>query len=72
MAFLDEIAAALGVDGLDERGVEALLDLARDVAHGTERKNAPLASYLVGIPVGKGMGMADAVGVVAGLASADD
>jgi hypothetical protein len=25
-----------------------LLDLARNVAHGTERKNAPLAAYVVG------------------------
>ncbi|MBT8198061.1 MAG: hypothetical protein KJP12_00900 [Acidimicrobiia bacterium] len=72
MAFLDDIAAALGVEGLDERGIEALLDLARDVAHGTERKNAPLASYLVGIAVGKGMGMQDAVGVVTGFAETDD
>lgn len=28
--------------------VELVLDLARVVAHGTERKNAPLATYLAG------------------------
>jgi uncharacterized protein DUF6457 len=33
---------------LDGDDVEALLDLARDVAHGTERRNAPLATFLVG------------------------
>jgi hypothetical protein len=33
---------------LDGDDVEALLDLARHVAHGTERRNAPLATFLVG------------------------
>ena len=33
---------------LDDEEVQALLDLARDVAHGTERRNAPLATFLVG------------------------
>ena len=33
---------------LDDDDVDALLDLARDVAHGTERRNAPLATFLVG------------------------
>jgi hypothetical protein len=31
---------------------EAVLELARIVAHGTERKNAPLASYVTGLFVG--------------------
>ncbi len=51
--FADDYAAALGraamADislGPDE--VDALLDLARAVAHGTERRFAPLASYLAG------------------------
>lgn len=34
--------------GLDEESVSAILDLARDVAHGTERLAAPLATFLAG------------------------
>lgn len=30
-----------------------ILDLTRDVAHGTERKLAPLTAYLVGIHLGR-------------------
>lgn len=46
-AWLTMVAADLGVDPgvLD---VEAVLDLARDVAHNVERKAAPLTAYLVG------------------------
>ena len=47
-AWLDEIAAALGVDPLAEGDTEELLDLARDVAHGVERKVTPLAAFLLG------------------------
>jgi hypothetical protein len=40
-------AEALGLPLSDEE-VEAVLDLARDVAHGSERRFAPLSSYLAG------------------------
>jgi hypothetical protein len=40
-------SAALDV-GLSEEEVDAILDLARDVAHGTERRFAPLSAYLAG------------------------
>ena len=33
---------------LDAEARALILDLARDVAHGTERVNAPLASFLAG------------------------
>ena len=46
--WLDRFAAALGVPPLDAAEVDAILDLAREVAHGTERKNAPLAAWLAG------------------------
>ncbi|MEK7252728.1 MAG: DUF6457 domain-containing protein [Actinomycetota bacterium] len=39
---------AEGALGLTDEHQEALLDLARIVAHGTERKNAPLAAFVVG------------------------
>ena len=52
--FLDRLAEALA-DAVDLSsgdlavpGEDALLDLARIVAHGTERKNAPLATFLAG------------------------
>lgn len=39
---------------------EAILELARIVAHGTERKNAPLVSYITGLCVGaQGLNRAD-------------
>jgi hypothetical protein len=40
-------AEALGLRLSDEE-VDAVLDLARDVAHGTERRFAPVSSYLAG------------------------
>jgi len=47
-AWLNEIAEALGVDPLAPADTEELLDLARDVAHGVERKVTPLAAFLLG------------------------
>jgi len=43
----DRYSAALGVE-MTEEEVDAILDLARDVAHGTERRFAPLSAYLAG------------------------
>jgi hypothetical protein len=48
VAWIDEFAAALDIEPLRPEERRLLLDLARDVAHRTERVNAPLASYLVG------------------------
>jgi hypothetical protein len=50
-AWLDEVAAALGVAPLAEGDVAELLGLARDVAHGVERKVTPLAAFLLGAGV---------------------
>lgn len=46
--WLDEVARALGVDPLAEGDADGLLDVARDVAHGVERKVTPLAAFLLG------------------------
>ena len=46
--WLDRFADALQVPRLDPADVGAILDLARVVAHGTERRNAPLAAFLAG------------------------
>ncbi|MGI8778295.1 MAG: DUF6457 domain-containing protein [Acidimicrobiales bacterium] len=40
-------ARALGAD-LADTEVEVLLDLARDVAHGSERRFAPLSTFVAG------------------------
>ena len=45
--YPDRYAEALGLT-LTQQEVDAVLDLARVVAHGDERKSAPLASYLAG------------------------
>lgn len=58
--WLAAYADALGL-ALDDSEIEALLALARDVAHGTERKNAPLASFLAGRFVGSGGSLSDAI-----------
>jgi hypothetical protein len=45
------LSAAFETDGLapvDLRGRATLLHIARDVAHATERQNAPIAAYLIG------------------------
>lgn len=56
------LEAACGELGLDpaEVDVRALLDLARDVAHGVDRPAAPLSAYLLGLAVGRGEPMTDA------------
>ena len=45
--YPDRFAEALGLRLTDEEA-EAVLDLARRVAHGTERRFAPLSTYLAG------------------------
>jgi len=39
----------LGLPPIDEEEVELVLDLARVVAHGWERRFAPLAAYALGV-----------------------
>jgi uncharacterized protein DUF6457 len=48
--------AACAELGLDRReaDVTAVLDLARDVAHGVARPAAPLTAFLLGLAVGRG------------------
>jgi hypothetical protein len=38
----------------DDVDTEELLDLAREVAHGVERRAAPVATFLLGLVVGRG------------------
>ena len=46
--WIDGLAAALDVPAPSAEAVDAILDLTRVVAHGTERTNGPLASFLAG------------------------
>jgi len=43
----ERYSAALDV-GLTHTEIDAILDLARDVAHATERRFAPLSTYVTG------------------------
>jgi hypothetical protein len=46
--WLDRLAVALGVERLDAEERSRLLDVARDVAHGVERRITPLSTFLLG------------------------
>lgn len=52
-AWIDRLAQTLGEDPLGAPEVEALLETARDVAHGVERRVTPLSAFLAGIAVGR-------------------
>lgn len=64
--YREQLERAAGAPvALDDRSVSAILDLARDVAHGTERLAAPLATFLAGqyvaLRVSAGIPMASAL-----------
>jgi hypothetical protein len=52
----DWVAKAAHELGLDPAEVptQAVLDLAKDVAHGVVRPGAPVTAYLMGLAVGRG------------------
>ena len=52
--WLDALAAALGTAGLSAAERVALLDVARQAAHGVCRPAAPMTTYLIGVAVGRG------------------
>jgi hypothetical protein len=47
-AWLGALATTLGVDPLTDDQVMELLGVARDIAHGVERRATPLATFLLG------------------------
>lgn len=72
MSTLEEWTAAVCADlGLAPGVLDAkiLLDVARDAAHGVARPAAPLTTYLVGVAVGQGVPLSEAVARVTALAS---
>lgn len=50
--WLDQLAQVLGIDAA-EVPVDELLDLTRDIAHGVERKAAPLSTFMLGLAAGQ-------------------
>jgi len=75
MSTMDEWTAAVCADLGLEPGVadlRAVLDLTRDVAHGVARPAAPFTAYLVGVAVGRGLPLADALARVSALAAGWD
>jgi Domain of unknown function (DUF6457) len=52
-AMVDRVTGLLGPDApsVDEDEAEAVLELARVVAHSSERRAAPVTAYLVGLAV---------------------
>ncbi|HXF35819.1 MAG TPA: DUF6457 domain-containing protein [Actinomycetota bacterium] len=55
-AWIDELAEALGEEPLSPAETAELLQAAREVAHRVERRITPLAAFLVGSAVGRGLG----------------
>lgn len=51
--WIDDLAHVLGDEPLSPDEVETLLGVARDVAHGVERKITPLSTFLLGAAVGR-------------------
>ena len=51
--WLDRLADELGERRLEPAEISAILKVARDVAHGVERRLAPLTAYVLGLYVGR-------------------
>ena len=51
--WIDELAAAFELDPLSGHETDALLGIAREVAHRVERKGTPLATFLLGMHVAR-------------------
>ena len=51
--WIDGLAEALGVETLSYPETERILRVARDVAHRVERKDTPLAAFLLGMHVAR-------------------
>jgi len=51
--WIDELARALGEGPMEPKEMGAILKMARDVAHGVDRKMAPLSTFLVGVSEGR-------------------
>lgn len=57
MDWIDGLANELGLEPLTTHEVDHLLASSRGVAHRIERRATPLAMYLMGVEVGRQMGL---------------
>lgn len=69
--WIGTAATALGVDPLDDDTQERLLGVARDVAHGVERKLTPIATFLLGQAVQRRVDAGEDRGAALAAALAD-
>jgi hypothetical protein len=53
MRWSDRVEEALGMPAWSGDEANQILDLTRDVAHGTERRYAPLTAFALGVAVGQ-------------------
>lgn len=71
--WLDRWAEALGERPVESEEIGVMLRLSREVAHGVERKLAPLSTYLAGLHVGRrlleGADLRDVIGEVRAAAT---
>lgn len=51
-SFFEALSQRTGTPPIGAEEASAVLDLARDVAHGSERRYAPIAAYVVGLSAG--------------------
>ena len=51
MGWLDRLAQAFELDAPTDEEIAAVLDAARDVAHGVERRITPVSTFLLGMHV---------------------
>lgn len=56
MRWSEQVESVTGIDAWDRVETDLVLDLAREVAHGTERRFAPLTAYALGVAVGRQVG----------------
>lgn len=71
--WLDRWTEALGERPASKEEIGAMLRLSREVAHGVERKLAPLSTYIAGVHVGRRVAEgADAAEALAEVRAAAD
>lgn len=56
MRWSEQVESVIGIEAWNRVETDLVLDLAREVAHGTERRFAPLTAYALGVAVGRQLG----------------
>jgi hypothetical protein len=57
--WIDDLATLMGEQPLTAEETSMLLEVARDVAHGVERRVTPLSTFLLGAAVGRRLAAGD-------------